>query len=265
MTAQFKYLVYDIESVINKSLLNRVLYAGKNLTDNAAYQAHIKELAEEGKDFVNPSFHKPIAIAAVAVGEDYTINKIGLLGGDNGKRTTASIVRHFWEIYNSRDKPVLVDFYGRSYDIRVLELWAFQLGIAICFDHFKKFGTRYRFADEHIDLHDFLTNYSAVKFRGGLDLFSKLLGKPGKMGTKGDMVQELYEQEKFFQIDDYCLCDTMDTYFVFLRTRVMLGKLDLQREKELVDLAKKAMIEKNKAEGYFVEYLENFGDWEPME
>ncbi len=259
MPENFKYLVYDIETVINKPLLNKVLYAGEGLDDEGAHQRHAAELAEEGRDFINPSFHKPISIAALAVAGDFSITKINLLGGE--ERTTASIVRHFWEIYNQQ-KPCLVDFYGKGFDVRVLELWAFQLGIAIHRRHFEKFGTRYRFSEENqIDLHDFLTNHGAVRFSGGLDLFAKLLGKPGKMETKGHMVQELYEAGKQFEIDDYCLCDVMDTYFVFLRTRVMKQELSLEQEQKLVATAKKLIEEKHEQENYFSAYLEHFGEW----
>lgn len=263
MSQTFKYLVYDIESIINKPLLNRVLFSGKGLSDEDAYQEHLKELATEGRDFVNPAYHRPVSLAAIAVGEDYTISRIGLLGEE--PKTAASITREFWKVYN-QNKPILVDFNGHGYDVRLMELWAFQLGVQIHGRHFAKFGTRYRFADEqHLDLHDFLTNNGAIRYRGGLDLFAKLLGKPGKMETKGDMVQELHDKGEQFKIDDYCLGDAMDTYFVFLRTRVIKGDISLNEEKERVLQAKEMMIQKQKDEGYFKLYLENFQDWVPDE
>lgn len=260
MSSSFKYLVYDIESVINKQLLNKVLYPGEGLTDEAAYQKHVAELLAKDPDrtFINPSFHRPVTIAAMAVKEDYSIAKINLLG--EVPRTTRKIVEHFWQIYNDH-RPCLVDFFGRGYDLRLMELWAYQLGLAIHRDHFKQFGTRYRFSEkDHIDLQDFLTNYGAVRLKG-LDLFAKLLGKPGKMETSGDQVQALFEAGEQFKIDDYCLSDVMDTYFVFLRTRVMMGDLTLEKEHALVAAAKKVMEEKREKEGYFKNYLDNFGEW----
>jgi len=262
MPSPFRYLVYDIESAINKPLLNRVLYASKGLTDEEAYQDHLKELNEkepERNGFINPAFHKPIAIAALAVDADFSILRIGLLG--NESRETPAIVEHFWKIYNDQ-QPTLVDFFGRGFDIRVLELWAFMLGIRIDGRHFAQYGTRHKFSDKwHLDLHDFLTNFGAVRFKGGLNLFSKILGKPGKMETKGSMVQGLYEEGKIFEIEDYCLGDAMDTYFVFLRTRVMVGEISLERERELVEKARSQIEEKAKSDGYLKLYLANFGEW----
>lgn len=260
----FKYLVYDIESIINKPLLNRVVYAGKNLSDEEAYQHEILEMQKKDPErtFINPAFHIPVSLAVVAVAADYSIVKIGLLGKET--MTPRAIVEHFWEIYNT-DNPILVDFNGKGYDIRLMELWAFQLGISINSAHFAKFGARTRFAEEkHLDLQEFLTNFRAVSFKGGLNLFSKMLGKPGKMDMKGDQVQENHEAGNHFQIHDYCLGDALDTYFVFLRTRVMRGELSLNKEKELVAKAKEKIAQKVESEGYLKKYLENFGEWVPL-
>lgn len=256
---KFKYLIYDIETVTDKALLNRVLYAGQNLSPEEAYQKHLTELSEMDRTFVNPSFHQPVSLAAVAVADNFEITKIGLFGGDN--RTPCAIVRSFWDTYRDK-KPVLVDFNGKGFDLRMMELWAFRCGITLPKEHFDKFGVRHRFSDDrHFDLHEFLTNFGAIRLAGGLDLFSKILGKPGKTSTKGEMVQELYDAGDRFRIDDYCLSDALDTYFIFLRVQVLMGHITLLREKELVDAAK-AKIEAHSArEGTFKNYLAAFGYW----
>lgn len=259
-----QYLVYDIESVVDKNLLNRVLFAKKNLSDEEAYKTHVAEITKDGGNgFVNASFHIPVCIAALALEKDYTIQKIGLLGEE--KRTPGAIVKHFWDMYN-KGNFVLVDFNGRGYDLRLLELWAFRQGIPIHYKHFDKFGIRYRYAeDKEMDLHEVITNNMAIRYQGGLDLLAKLLGKPGKMDTKGDMVQELFEQKKMFQIEDYCLGDVMDTYFVFLRWKVVRGTLSLDQEKTLVEQALEKMKTMAKEKGHFKNYIENFKFWEPVE
>ncbi len=256
---KFKYLVYDIETVTDKALLNKVLYDGSGLSDEQAYQKHLSELSEIDKTFVNPSFHTPISLAAVAVADDFEIIKIGLFGGE--KRTPCAIVTNFWDTYREK-RPVLVDFNGKGFDLRVLEMWAFRCGISLPREHFDKYGIRHRFSDEkHLDLHEFLTNYGAIRFAGGLNLFSKILGKPGKTSTKGEMVQELYDAGDRFRIDDYCLSDAMDTYFIFLRIQVLMGHLTLAREKDLVDRAKAKVEEHSCANGTFKDYLAAFGYW----
>ncbi len=265
MNTHFKYLVYDMETVVNKVLLNKVLYGGEGLSDEEAYQKHLLELEKEtpGRNFVNPAFQKPVSLAAIAVADNFQINRIGLLGGE--QKTAGSIVREFWGIFN-KNHPILIDFNGKGFDLRVLELWAFQLGISIHERYFKKFGVRHRFSDEwHLDLQEFITNFGAVRYRGGLNLLSKLLGKPGKMETQGDMVQTLHDQGEFLKIDDYCLSDTLDTYFVFLRTRVLTGELKLEEEQKLVEEARLKIEQKSQEEGFLKNYLQNFGQWIPNE
>lgn len=261
MTNPLHYLVYDIESVTDKKLLQRVLYPGREGQEEETFREHVLELSMEGKEFINPAFHRPITIAAIAVNSDFEISKIGLLGKD--KPGTRGLVEHFWETYNQY-RPVLVDFYGKGFDMRVLELWAFRLGIAIGGFHFGRNGPRYKFSDDvHFDLNEFLSNFGSIRLRGGLNLFSKILGKPGKMETQGHMVQDLYDRGKFFEIEDYCLSDAMDTYFVFLRTLVMRGIIDLVREKSLVEAARDKMGETKNKEGYFINYLAHFQFWDP--
>ena len=260
-----KYMVYDIESIVDRKLLNRIAYAGEGLTDDEAYQKHVDHLMEtRGSNFVNAVYHIPVCLAALAVNKDYSLQKIGLLGGDD-KRTPGSITSHFWDVYNSKS-PVLVDFNGSGYDVRLMELWAYRQGISVKGEHFAKFGARYRFADDkHLDLQDALNNNGSIRYTGGLNLFSKLLGKPGKMETKGDMVEELYAQGKMFEIEDYCLGDTLDTYFVFLRWMVVKGQLNLNKEQRLVEGALDSVRNYSKETGYLKKYLENCQEWQPWE
>lgn len=277
-----RYLIYDIESITDKNLLQKVLYPELSDKPEEAFQKHLSELAEEGRDFINPSFHRPISIAVLSLNADFEISKIGLLGrreetpeenseeNSNNKTpntavSTRTLVEHFWELYQDY-RPTLVDFNGKGFDLRVMELWAFRLGIVLPKSYFEKFGARYRFQeDSHLDLHEFLTNYGAIRYRGGLNLFSKILGKPGKMETQGHMVQEMFDAGEHFKIDDYCLADAADTYFVFLRTLVMRGRLSLVREQALVEAAQEKLLEMSKTQGYFKDYLKHFSLWDPQQ
>ncbi len=258
------YLVYDIESVVDKHLLNQIHFAGQNLSDQEAYDTHAAELLKkDGKTFVNAAFHIPICLAVVAVDKDYGIQRIGLLG--EGKRTPGAIVHHFWEMYN-KGNFTLVDFNGRGYDIRLLELWAFRQGISIHYRHFDKFGVRYRYSDDkQLDLHEAISNNLSVKYQGGLNLFAKLLGKPGKMETKGDQVQALFDAGQMDKIEDYCLGDVFDTYFVFLRWKVVRGQISLEQEAYLVKKAHEAIKAHEAETGFLKDYLKNFAYWQPVD
>jgi predicted PolB exonuclease-like 3'-5' exonuclease len=119
--------------------------------------------------------------------------------------------------------------------------------------------------DAHLDLQELLTNFGSTRFTGGLSLAANLLGKPGKMDVQGHMVQDLFNGGRLAEINDYCRCDVLDTYFVFLRTRVLLGKLKLEEEQTLVGEVKTWLESKASQVPVYGHYLEHWGEWRPPE
>ena len=82
------------------------------------------------------------------------------------------------------------------------------------------------------------------------------------MDTKGDMVQEMWQNGEHEAIDDYCLCDTLDTYFVFLRTQVLRGMVSREREGMLVSQAYELLQQKAVYMPILTKYLEHFSIWQ---
>ncbi|MGV2341127.1 MAG UNVERIFIED_CONTAM: 3'-5' exonuclease [Planctomycetaceae bacterium] len=54
-------------------------------------------------------------------------------------------------------------------------------------------------------------------------------------------LQNLYHEGKTDLINDYCRCDVLDTYFVFLRTQVLLGRISSQEERDLTSSARELL------------------------
>jgi predicted PolB exonuclease-like 3'-5' exonuclease len=106
-------------------------------------------------------------------------------------------------------------------------------------------------------------NFGACRHGGGLNLLSKLLGKPGKMDVSGDKVHALFQTGDLQAINDYCMCDTLDTHFVFLRSRVLTGEIAMEQERGLVAQAKQFLEEKAAELPGLQPYLDNWGDWQP--
>jgi predicted PolB exonuclease-like 3'-5' exonuclease len=119
--------------------------------------------------------------------------------------------------------------------------------------------------ESHIDLHEVLTNYGSTWFRGGLNLAAALVNKPGKIDVQGDMVLDLYRTGRLNEISEYCRCDVLDTYFVFLRVQVLMGRITREREEELIQ-ATRLMLEQqaDKHLGY-ARYLESWNAMKPVE
>src|SRR5262249_13822076 len=96
-----------------------------------------------------------------------------------------------------------------------------------------------------------------------LNVLSKILGKPGKMETAGDQVYAMHQAGRIQDINDYCMFDTLDTYFVLLRTRVMMGEISGAQEEELVKQARAWLANRTCEVPALQKYLDNWGDWQP--
>jgi len=176
------------------------------------------------------------------------------------------ITENFWRGWEKYRRPTLVTFNGRQFDVPLLELAAFRYGLSVpgwfsvagkSFEHPRN---RYN-TQSHIDLCEVLTNFGSTRFTGGLNLAANILGKPGKMDVQGDMVQDMFDAGRLAEINDYCRCDVLDTYFVFLRTRVLLGQLSLDAEQGIIAATKQWLEEKSAEIGAYRLYLEHWGDW----
>jgi 3'-5' exonuclease len=260
------FLFIDTESVPDGQLLSKVKYAADHLSPEEAVrraQAEARDRSLTGSDFLPVSFQYPVAVCILRTGSDLGLQALTCL--DAPFFRPRKIVEAFWtgigcykEKYKERVK--LVTFNGRMFDLPLLELAAFRYG---CQARDYLLSSRNRYGSGHIDLMDWLTNFGAIRMAGGLDLLSKLLGKPGKMEVSGDQVYAMHLEGKAQAINDYCMFDTLDTYFVFLRTRVMTGELTLEQEHVLV-LRAKAWIEGKSAElPALRQYLDNWGEWNP--
>jgi predicted PolB exonuclease-like 3'-5' exonuclease len=235
------YLIMDIESVVDGRLVQRVRYADEpELTPEQAVakeRARLLETSGGKSDFVPHTFHVPVSVAIAKVGEDFGILELKTL--DRPKFRPQIIAKQFWKGWQSYGQPTLVTFNGRFFDLPVLELAAYRYGIPVQ-AWFNANGNQYaqprnRFnTTAHLDLQDFIGNQGATHVNGGLSLCAQLVGGPGKMDTKGSMVQELWERGERERIDDYCMCDALDTYLVFLRTRLLIGAISPAQERQLI-------------------------------
>ncbi len=263
--ANVRYLVFDVESVAVGELVAGLRYAGESLSPREAVRKYRDELMEKyDSDFVPYTFQTPVSIAIAKVAADFRL--IDLVVLDEPRFRPHVITEHFWRGWEKYRRPTLVSFNGRSFDIPLLELAAFRFGLNVSswFDSRAKTyeQPRNRFnTQSHLDLCEALTNFGSTRFTGGLNLAATILGKPGKMDVQGDMVQDMYDAGRLAEINDYCRCDVLDTYFVFLRTRVLSGELSLDAEQKIIGETK-AWLEQRAAESdaYRV-YLEHWGDW----
>lgn len=233
---QTAYIVFDTETIPDGSLVARVKYPDDELTPEEAIeraQTEARTKSPTGSDFLPVTFQKPVAICTLRLDADYMPINLSFL--DSPKYRSDEMVKLFWAGMEKFHRAKLVTFNGRGFDLPMLEMAAFELGIAA--PGYFNSDKRNRYRSINIDLQEFLGNQGTVRVEGGLNLFARRLGLPGKMGTTGHDVYPMYKAGKLQQINDYCACDTIDTYFVFLRTRVMIGELTLEEEKTIFEEA----------------------------
>lgn len=261
-----RYLVFDIESIADGDLISKVKYPGKDYSARDAVEAYCRELMERfGTEFIPYTFHIPVAISIIKV--DNRLNIIDIVTLDAPEYRPHMITQNFWKGWKGYEMPTLVSFNGRTFDIPLMELAAFRFGIGIP-DWFnlneKSYDQRRNRYNQwsHLDLQEVLTNFGATRLTGGLNLAANLLGKPGKMGIAGHMVQDLYIQGEIQRINDYCRCDVLDTYFVLLRAKVLTGDITLEQEQALVEKAHAWLEDNSEEHPIYTEYLAECREWD---
>jgi hypothetical protein len=262
-----EYLIFDIETIADGDLVAKIRFPNEGLLPEEAiarYRATL--LAETGRDVFPVTFMLPISVAVAKVDADYRLLDLTVL--DSPQFRPHVIARHFWQGWNHYGRPTLVSFNGRGYDLPVLELAAYRYGLSVpaWFNvearSYEQTRNRYNI-EAHLDLFDLLSNFGAARLSGGLNLLANMIGKPGKVGVDGSQVQGMFERNECSAINDYCRCDVLDTYFVFLRTRVLLGKLTIDAERELVASTKQWLEERSASLPVYSHYLSHWGDWRP--
>jgi len=227
--------VFDIETIPDTDAAPNL--TGVTSPDVAERRAAIEDYhlkITDGKNsFPRQPFHKVVAISFLEAEierdgamEGYVLRDLRS-GGEAGF-DEAKLLQGFFT-YLERQRPRLVSFNGRTFDLPVLKYRAMVHGISAPWLY--KSGDKwnsytYRFAaDWHCDLLDVLRDYgasSAVK----LDEVCAVMGFPGKFGVDGSMVAEMIDDGKVDEVRNYCETDVLNTYLVYLRWQLHNGTLN---------------------------------------
>jgi predicted PolB exonuclease-like 3'-5' exonuclease len=257
---EVKYLLFDVESVADGEMIAKTRYPDASFTADQAIAMFRQDLlCESGRDFIPFTYHLPIVLVVAKIREDFSLIEIVSL--DEPQHRPEVISKQFWLGWERYSRPTWITFNGRTFDIPLMELAAFRYGISVpawfnLYDRtYSQNRNRYNL-DAHVDLHEVLTNYGSTWFRGGLNLAASLLTKPGKLDVQGDMVLDMYRAGNLTEISEYCRCDVLDTYFVFLRVQVMMGRLTLDKEKELIAATRSMLQQQSDKHVGYRRYLE---------
>ena len=187
---------------------------------------------------VEPSFpptwaHRVVTIGCLWLDHGYRLKRFGVIGEKVGEKVgvmTGSLdhrEHHLLEDFArfvGRARPVLVTYNGRSFDLPVIVMRSLCHAIALPW-YYRDRDIRYRYSEDgHLDLCDWLADHGATR-AGKLDALARMIGLPGKLGVDGSQVEGLYHAGQLESIQKYCLADVAQTALLFLRFRLLQGKI----------------------------------------
>jgi 3'-5' exonuclease len=247
------FLVFDIETKVDKELVKEIYDPENSLTLDQAYDTardQILQRSGQQSDFFPIPFHIPIAISTLQVDENYRIRALGCRGAD--RFSEHELVEKFWQDFES--VQTLITFNGRGFDLPVLEMRALKYAIPLpryfAAGQGKSTYRGSRYSDAyHIDLCDYLSNFGAVYRRNSLNLLAKLIGLPGKYNIAGEDVEYLYRQGRLKEINQYCMTDVLQTYLLFLRVELLRGKLNMSDYQTIVNVTRDDLLQRANSAG----------------
>ena len=93
------YLVFDIETRVDKELVKEIYDPEDSLTLDQAYDTardQILERSGQQSDFFPVPFHIPISIGTLQTDDNYRIRSLGCLGVD--RFSEEELVAKFWQV-----------------------------------------------------------------------------------------------------------------------------------------------------------------------
>jgi predicted PolB exonuclease-like 3'-5' exonuclease len=190
----------------------------------------VKDMTVLPQDWDVNRWPPPIAWQVIAIGllvatqsdGSYQIEKLTCGVGEE-----RYLLEQFWAFFDRR-QPLLVTWNGRCFDLPVLlhraMLHNVQAKAWFAGNRTSSYGYRFS-ADDHCDLMDQLTNYGAAQ-KITLDLAAAALGFAGKAGVDGSQVEKLFDEGNLIEISEYCECDLLNLFGVFLKWAHLTGRID---------------------------------------
>lgn len=168
--------------------------------------------------------HRIVVMGAMWLDEAYALKKLGVF---DEKTPEERDLLHEFSAFMDKQRPDLITFNGRTFDLPVILQRCLRHGVAMPWYYEKRPEYRYRYRlDGHMDLCDLLSEHGAARMIS-LDAAARLIGLPGKGDLDGSQVEGLFRGGQIDTLRGYCLSDVVQTAFLALRVRHMMGALDL--------------------------------------
>lgn len=221
--------VFDCETIPDCEALRRVY--GYEGSDYEVSKIALKnQLEKSGSEFLPVIFHKIVSISAVVADKKGGFLRVSTMQGNDEKDKIERFL-HFINTYN----PKLISFNGRGFDLPMIMIRAmiYNLSAKAYFEienrelgksKWENYKSRYD-GKFHLDLLDHISDFRAVS-GFGLDALCSVLEIPGKFDVHGSDVMELYYNQDYAKINEYCESDVLNTYWLFLKYELLKGNLE---------------------------------------
>ncbi len=237
--------IFDCESIPDSELIRKSFgFEGSDL--EVSLKAIESEKEKSGSEFLPLPFHKIISICAVISDNFGRFIKVNKIDGENEK----DMICNFFD-FIEKHRPRLVSFNGKNYDMPLLVLRALKYNIKACAyldtqsDKWNNYKTRFSEL-KHCDLFEVLGAFRGLR----LDTICQMADLPGKYDMSGDLVMNLYYENKFEKIHEYCESDTLNTYMLFLKYELIKGNLNENDYADFLDLMRTYLQEKKSQRAY---------------
>ena len=229
-----RLVTLDLETVPDEELVSAV-----DGQPERPYREQVQRLVAERRartggrtDFLPLPYHRPVVACLLeAVEEAGVVSVADAMVWTDRRMPEAAFLEETWRRLEGAG---LVTFHGKGFDLPVLELRSLKHAVST---PSWSAATR-RAGANHFDLRELLAGAASS---APLDLYAKLVGLPGKGDVAGADVQALYAAGNLDDIAAYCMTDVVQTYFLFLRHRLVEGALTPDGYAESVEQARQAM------------------------
>jgi predicted PolB exonuclease-like 3'-5' exonuclease len=226
-----RLVTLDLETVPDEDLVSAV-----DGEPGRPYPEQVQRLLAERRartggrsDFLPLPYHRPVVACLLEAAESGgVVSLTDALVWTDRQSPEAAFLEEAWR---RLDGASLVSFHGKAFDLPVLELRSLKHAVPTP----AWMAASRRAGGQHFDMRELLGGPASS---APLDLYAKLVGLPGKGEVAGADVQALYAAGDLDGIAAYCMTDVVQTYFLFLRHRLVDGALTADGYGESVEQAR---------------------------
>lgn len=255
--------MFDAEWVPDPATGRRVLDLPKDTPDSEVLQAlwqHGGATEADPRPYLKTILCRLVSIAAVVrtvKGGEVQL-KLMALPDKPEPMAEDDLLRRFLVALGDK-KPQLVGFNSREADLPILVQRAMVHGLCIpglgrSQDRWDKADFFDRYGAQHIDLREALGGWG--KAGSTLHELATACGIPGKLGTDGKSVIDLWLAGDIAGIVRYNQFDAITTYLVWLRAQCLAGHLTPEARDAEADQLRHLLREKAQADPGFTVFLE---------